>query len=216
MVQPMSTAFNYGDGGWIANRPMTTGSAPSMTNFIRWAAAVGCILTAGTGGQQILEYLKEGSGPLVHWTKRNEITEAIKLRTPGEDIQKIREVMGPAISDLAGVFGVSRQSIYNWISGEQVADGNARKLADLARACDLLESSGLSNTRVLLKRKFANGRTLLGVVEHGGSASEAAVLLLRILKSEESQRLRMHKLFAARPRSMATADFDLPASNDVA
>ena len=123
-------------------------------------------------------------------------------------------MLNPAISDLATTFGVSRQSIYNWLNGEPVAQENAAKLRDLAHAADVLAHAGAAVDAALLKRKFSKGRTLLQMALAGESVRDAALLLVQIHKRETSQRERMNARFANRVKTSATADFDLPASND--
>jgi transcriptional regulator with XRE-family HTH domain len=137
------------------------------------------------------------------------------VRRPAEDLARIREVLKPAVSDLATTFGVSRQSVYNWLNGEQVAEENAAKLQDLAQAADVLAHEGIAVNAALLKRKFANGRTLLQVAQAGGSTRDAALQLVHIHKREATQRERMAARFANRGKTAPSADFDLPsASND--
>ncbi|MCG9047088.1 hypothetical protein [Laribacter hongkongensis] len=136
------------------------------------------------------------------------------VRTPSENLTRIREVLNPAVSDLATTFGVSRQSVYNWLNGEPVAEENAAKLQDLAQAADVLAHEGVTVNAALLKRKFANGKTLMQVAQAGESARDAALMLVQIHKREAVQRERMNTRFANRVKTSATADFDLPASND--
>ncbi|PTB27771.1 hypothetical protein C9I56_16280 [Paraburkholderia caribensis] len=120
------------------------------------------------------------------------------------------------MSDLATTLGVSRQSVYNWLNGEQVADENAARLQDLAQAADVLDHEGIAVNAALLKRKFANGRTLMQVAQAGESARDAALVLVQIHRRETAQRERMNARFADRAKTPATADFDLPPSNDQA
>ena len=68
----------------------------------------------------------------------------------------------------------------------------------------------------LLKRKFANGRTLMQVAQAGESARNAALVLVQVRKRESVQRERMSARFANRAKTPASSDFDLPASNDYA
>jgi transcriptional regulator with XRE-family HTH domain len=144
-----------------------------------------------------------------------EVVEVGAVRSPSEDLTRIREVLKPAVSDLATTLGVSRQSVYNWLNGETVADENAAKLQDLAQAADVLAHEGVAVNAALLKRKFANGRTLLQVAQAGESARDAALQLVQIHKRETAQRERMAARFANRAKTPASADFDLPsASND--
>ena len=131
-----------------------------------------------------------------------------------DDLARIREVLKPAVSDLASTLGVSRQSVYNWINGETIADGNAAKLQDLAEAADLLALEGVTVNAALLKRKFSNGRTLMQVAQSGGSAKEASRQLAHIHKQETAQYKRMESRFANRARTAPSADFDLPSAND--
>ncbi|MDN7945967.1 hypothetical protein QZM79_18320 [Burkholderia multivorans] len=138
------------------------------------------------------------------------------VRTPVEDLARIREVLRPAVSDLAATLGVSRQSVYNWLNGEQVADENAARLRDLAQAADVLAREGVDVNAALLKRKFANGRTLMQVAQAGESARDAALVLVQIHKREAVQRERMNARLSNRARTPATADFDLPPSNEQA
>ncbi|HMN94036.1 MAG TPA: hypothetical protein PKC60_12475 [Hydrogenophaga sp.] len=142
------------------------------------------------------------------------MAEVAPIRTPAEDLARIREVLKPAVSDLATTLGVSRQSVYNWLNGEPVADENAVKLQDLAQAADVLDHEGLKINASLLKRKFANGRTLLQVAQAGESARHAALQLVHIHKQEAAQRERMALRFANRRKTAPSADFDLPSASD--
>jgi transcriptional regulator with XRE-family HTH domain len=168
----------------------------------------------GTGGHLSLEHIQRGGQQAFYATPAVEVAEVDNMRTPAEDLARIREVLRPAVSDLATTLGVSRQSVYNWLNGEQVADENAARLQDLAQAADVLAHEGVTMNAALLKRKFANGRTLMQVAQAGGSARDAALMLVQIHKREAAQRERMNARFANRVKTPATADFDLPLSHD--
>ncbi len=211
----MGAATTY--GGWITDRSTATGGTFSLIHMVGWAAAVGAALTGiGTGGELSLEHLQRTTRGEQHAAPLAEVAMGEHIRTPSENLSRIREVLNPGVSDLATTFSVSRQSVYNWINGEQVADENAAKLQDLAQAADVLAHVGVTVNAALLKRKFANGRTLLQVSQVGESAREAALLLVQIHKRETTQRERINSRFANRAKTPATADFDLSASNDQA
>ena len=55
---------------------------------------------------------------------------------------------------------------------------------------------------------------LMQVAQAGESARDAALMLIHIHRREAVQRERMNARFANRTKSTASADFDLPASND--
>lgn len=209
----MSTAMTY--GGWITHRPAATGVTSTLVRLVGLATAAGAVLTSiGTGGELSLEHLQRRAQQVQHMVSVVEVAEVEQIRSPSKNLSRIREVLNPAVSDLATTFGVSRQSVYNWLNGEPVADENAAKLQDLAEASDVLAHEGVSINAALLKRKFAYGRTLLQVAQAGESARDAALVLTQILKREAVQREHMNVRFANRARTPASADFDLPASSD--
>jgi transcriptional regulator with XRE-family HTH domain len=177
--------------------------------------AAGAALTGiGTGGELSMEHLQRSARQAQLMVPVVEVADVERVRTPSENLSRIRDVLNPAVSNLATTFGVSRQSVYNWLNGEPVADENAAKLHDLAQAADVLAHEGVRSNAALLKRKFANGRTLMQVAQAGESAREAALALIQIHKREAVQRERMNARFANRAKTPASVDFDLPASND--
>lgn len=231
----MSASMTY--GGWVAsNSAGTCYSASShagyqreavecsstatnvSSRFVRWlgcVAAAGAALTGvGTGGELLIKHLQRSTHLMQHMAPVAEVAEVAPVRTPAEDLARIREVLKPAVSDLATTFGVSRQSVYNWLNGEPLADENATKLQDLAQAADVIAHEGVSINAAQLKRKFANGRTLLQVAQAGESARDAALQLVHIHKRETAQRERMAARFANRAKAPPSADFDLPSADD--
>lgn len=209
----MSTAMTY--GGWVTDRPAATGVSSTVVRLVGWMTAAGAVLTGiGTGGELSIAHLQRSAHEMHHMAPVVEVADVAPVRTPAEDLVRIREVLKPAVSDLATTFGVSRQSVYNWLNGEPVAEENAAKLQDLAQAADVLDHEGITVNAALLKRKFANGRTLLQVAQAGESARDAALQLVHIHKREAAQRERMAARFANRPKTAPSADFDLPSAND--
>lgn len=196
------------------NRPRGTGANFNFTHIISPKAflMVAAVRTGGTLTPECLPQYLVKARPHEHSfvASHNQ-----GFRSAKEDLDRIREVLKPAISDLANILGVSRQSIYNWINGEAVAEENAAKLQDLAQAADILDAAGVTVNGSLLRRKFSKGRTLFQVAQAGDSAAAAARLLVEIHKHEDIQRKRLQELAQLKPKGRpATADFDLPAPND--
>lgn len=202
-------------GGWVSERPTATGVTSSVVRIVGWVAAAGAVLVGiGTGSEPSLINLGRNSEQTPYALTTIDAVGGNRVRTPFENLLHIREALRPAVSDLALTFGVSRQSVYNWLNGEPVSVQNSAKLQDLAGAADVLNQEGIVVNSALLKRKFASGRTLFEVAQVGESAREAALLLVQVQRSEETQRVRMNRRFVNRATTPATADFDLPASND--
>ena len=135
-------------------------------------------------------------------------------RTPAEDIARIREIFSPAVSELAKVFSVSRQTIYNWLNGEQPIFAHTDKLHDFALAADIFAETSIPMTGTLLKRNIIEGKSLLDIVYEGGSARDAARLLKQIVLHEISQREKLSARFAGRTTTIRSADSDLIEEND--
>jgi transcriptional regulator with XRE-family HTH domain len=198
-----------GNYDWANFQTNKTGSITSLTS------AAFILATVGTGGMITPEYFHQYVAKTRPQAHTFASLDARGFRTPKEDLDRIREFLKPAVSDLANILGVSRQSIYNWINGEAVAEENAAKLQDLAEAADILDAAGVTINGSLLRRKFSKGRTLFQVAQAGDSAAAAARLLVEIHKHEDIQRKRLQELAQLRPKGRpATADFDLPAPND--
>lgn len=207
----MNTGITYArTGGWF--KPST---ASGVCLGLMMLTAVTGKPIAGTGAEQTLNQRQQNNSLRVFSATVNEMDPVVTYRSPGEDLARIREVLKPAVSDLATAFGVSRQTIYNWINGEQVADANATKLADLAKAAEMLVEAGVTINASLLKRRFVNGKTLLQVVQAGESVTGAAKLMVHIHQREKAQREQIASQFANRKNTPATADFDLPEANDL-
>lgn len=211
----MSATTSYSYGGWVRVTTPATGVSSTVVRLVGWVTAASAALASiGTGGELLAKHLQGSNSQTLHVVPAFEPAEVTARRSPTQNLKRIREVLNPAVSDLATTLGVSRQSVYNWLNGDTVADENAAKLEDLAHAAEVLVAEGVTVNAALLKRKFFEGQTLLQVVQAGKSARDAALMLARIHKREAAQRERMSARFHNRAKTPATADFDLPMASD--
>lgn len=158
----------------------------------------------GTGGQQTVEFYTlrgaKGYAYPVDCRRPSSENDASPIRTSVEDLGLIRKVLRPAVTDLAVAIGVSRQAVYDWQNGKPIAAENAARLADLARAADVIEEEGLTSTPQLLRRPIAGGKTLFELVREGGSAEGAAKNLAGRVRRELEQRQMLAARLAYRKR----------------
>lgn len=90
------------------------------------------------------------------------------IRSAAEHLANIRQVLNPAIADLATVFGVSRQAIYKWIGGETTPeDDKLERIRALSLAADAFQKAAVTRASSLLKMKAFEGRSLLDLVAFG-------------------------------------------------
>jgi transcriptional regulator with XRE-family HTH domain len=100
------------------------------------------------------------------------------LRSASDHLANIRQVLNPAIADLAAVFGVSRQAIYKWIGGEATPEPDKfERIRALSHAADAFRDAGITRAPALLKMKAFEGRSLLDLVA-AGQISPSHVRLL--------------------------------------
>lgn len=181
------------------------------------AAVLACAFIVGTGGLMTQEYFQhrgERGYPSSHirLAPPNVITS---LRRPDENIERIRAVFKPSVADVANMFAVSRQTVYNWMAGDRPTVESADRLEDLAKAADLVAAHGLATSAYLLKRKIRGGKTLLDLVREGGSAQDAAGALVRIALNEASQRARLQSKLTGRQVAKGDiSDFGVPMLNE--
>ena len=90
------------------------------------------------------------------------------IRSAAEHLANIRQVLNPAIVDLATVFGVSRQAIYKWIGGESTPeDHKLERIRSLSLAADAFQKAGVTRASSLVKMKAFESRSLMDLVAAG-------------------------------------------------
>lgn len=169
-------------------------------------------MQAGTGGVETLTYCSEtlayysqrsGIGYPVAVQKASEKVTALAMRDAASDLVHIKNSLRLSVSTLSRVLGVSRQAIYDWQAGKAVAAENAERLADLARAADVLIEANVEPSAQLLRRAISSGKGLLDLIGDGVSAEASALKLVDIIRNEVRQRERLRARLAGR----SPADF---------
>lgn len=90
------------------------------------------------------------------------------LRSAADHLANIRQVLNPAIADLATVFGVSRQAIYKWIGGEATPEPDKFEwIRALSHAADAFRDAGITRASSMLKMKAFEGRSLMDLAAAG-------------------------------------------------
>jgi len=206
-------------GGWIPQNG--TGSlAGGVSRLIVIGAS--CLTFAfapigniGTGGSLTPENLikrHERGGYKLSYSESTYVLQESVPRTPSENVARIREVLKPAVTEVASLFGVSRQTIYDWQNGAQPTQANAGKLEDLAAAADVFVAEGISVTPYLLKRRIAGGKTVFEVFRDGGDTENAARQLAQMVLRESNQRRILEARMAGRKlQKIDYSDAGVPA-----
>jgi transcriptional regulator with XRE-family HTH domain len=160
-------------------------------------------MEVGTGGAATFVYVRNRGNkgyPFAAYAWSGLVADVIVGPTVIENISRIRAVLNPTVTDLAGTLGVSRQAIYDWQAGKPIAAENAIRLSDLARAADLFAVEGLRGTSQALRRPIKNGKNFFELVKEGSPADSAARGLIEIVRSEFHQREALRNRLAGRKR----------------
>jgi hypothetical protein len=137
-----------------------------------------------------------------------------------EDLSKryvklIDEIQGGfdrTFSRLPTVFGVSRQTLYNWRKGETPKPQHEAKLAQLAAAAREFAKVNLTPTSAMLDRTVADGKSFLTLLAEGADGVSTARTLIRIVQRGLISRARLEKALEGVPaRPTEPSDFSAPA-----
>ena len=158
--------------------------------------------SAGTGGFEGVRYILDRSG--------YRLFELISLIPPenntsvtlyAELVQEIREGFGRTLSHLPAVFGVSRQTLYNWASGEHPKVQHQAKLVQLAEAAKAFKEARVKPTALMLDRTISKGQSFVELLSKGADGREMAQKLIRISQRGASAREKLDALLGERGKS---------------
>lgn len=121
-------------------------------------------------------------------------------RTSADDVRRVLEIMKPSVKDLASLFEVSRQTIYNWMNGDEPKAEQAERLSALATVADIVAAENVSDRSRLLKRAGTGGSSLWDVVKEGGDIIEFARQLVHLAHVERGKMQKLNERFAHRRR----------------
>lgn len=177
------------------------------SRWIRRSHAVVALLV-GTGGIATPGYIAERGDrgyrlPGIEYANLRDRSLRALSRTTSQNLHRIREAFSPSIMQLAALFRVSRQAIYNWQAGQAISEKNKTKLEELADVADMLEEAGLAESRAITQRKLPGGKTFFQAIYGGESAKSAGIRFASMMKEESEQRARMALRLGKRTRKSA-------------
>ena len=187
---------------------------------IRNFTSITCAFVTGTLGLVTPEYFAQRDAT---WNWPFSLVSAGS--TAAGDVQnptaqalfRIREIFKLTITELAALFGVSRQTVYDWQSGKGISAVRADRLDEISRTADLFVGSGLSISQRTLRRKLPGGKTLFDVIREGGPVEEATRNLIQVLRHEIEQRRALDARLRNRKRApIDQTDLGIPALDEEA
>lgn len=166
----------------------------------------------GTGGAATQQFWAQELGYRPHVV----VVPAASILTPiaaphVTQMHQVRHAFGRTMSRLPEVFGVSRQTLYNWLNGETPKTIHQERLHQLAAAAAVFEHMGVKPTTTMLDRSLAGGQSFLQLMAAGADGDTTARQLLRIHGQQASARAKLDALLGTRKGQPSASDLGTPA-----
>ncbi|MFS2099411.1 hypothetical protein ACCC97_10645 [Variovorax sp. Varisp85] len=164
---------------------------------------------AGTGGVETQDFyiLRTGYRPF-------EVVVQLSLnggRPFAKQMEAVKAGFGRTMSRLPTVFGVSRQTLYNWLDGETPKLQHREKLSALVDAAAEFKRRSFVPTSAALDRKLVRGKSFLDLLAEGANGTAVAKQLMDIETRGQSARSKLDALLGGRRARLDAADIGSPS-----
>lgn len=170
-----------------------TSVAASRRNSIKSAARTAAVfigLFIGTGSnaapliaERTSQYTKSKEASAQVATKNSQ-AQVVDLRSPSQHLENIRSVFSFPISEVASVFGVTRQSIYKWLGGTSAPEvENLSRISELSHLADRFAAEGVTRPGDVMRMKAFGGRSILDMMKSGDSYADYIPVLIEEAKA---------------------------------
>lgn len=175
-----------------------------------------CFGRSGTGGVEDGRFANSRQGYSPYAILKVQLAAAQDTYAPYTDLMKeVKAGFGRTMSHLPVVFGVSRQTLYNWLNGETPKDQHQDKLVQLAAAARVFAEAGFKPTALSLDRTVAQGKSFAELIGQGADGKETAERLIRIEKRGTAAREKLDALLGDRtPSRPDVSDMGRAALNE--
>jgi hypothetical protein len=174
----------------------------------------------GTGGIETEAFYRQQIG-----YRMFDVVEALKSSTAdqapvdqGQFADMMREIkngFGRTMSRLPEVFGVSRQTLYNWLDGDTPKPSQQARLRQLARAARMFTEVGFKPNSLALDRTVSQGKSLLQLLSEGADGRETAKKLVRIIQRGVDSRSKLDELLGGRKIRLEASDIGAPSLDEI-
>lgn len=167
---------------------------------------------AGTGGIADAAFVRDAYGYQLFQVLQQ---PNLCVETPfAKLMEQVKAGFGRTLSRLPAVFGVSRQTLYNWLEGETPKPVHHERIRHLADAAKLFQHLGVKPTTLMLERNLAKGKSFLELMAEGADGKETAKQLIRVVQRGGESRAKLDALLGGRKTVMSPADFGAQALDE--
>lgn len=166
----------------------------------------------GTGGLPLVALVQSDIGysmvPVV-------VAVPQAVDTPFADLMQVVQAgFGRTMSSLPGVFGVSRQTLYNWLKGETPKVVYQERIRELAKAASLFQDLGFVSTTQALSRVLMDGKSFLQLVAEGADGKDMAKKLVSLIRRGDDSRAKLTALVGGRRAELTAYDIGAPSLDE--
>lgn len=128
---------------------------------------------------------------------------------------EVRRAFGRTFSRLPAVFGVSRQTLYNWLDGEMPNERHQERIVQLAEAARVFSVALFTPDAASLTRTLSRGKSFLELMSDGAEGRDAAQKLMALSQRSRASRAHIDAALAdIRAGAAARPSFSAPALNE--
>jgi hypothetical protein len=171
--------------------------------------------TPGTGGNSSVDLIRSHFGyraPFSIIEQHDDPPAGAAAPSCAHLMQEVISGFGRTLSRLPVVFGVSRQTLYNWRDGERPKEVHQAKLMQLAAAARTFSAAPFTPTSPMLDRTVAQGKSFLALLAEGADGADAATRLMRIVQRDRAADARFDAALPRGPKiRLTTSDFGAKA-----
>lgn len=135
---------------------------------------------AGTGGIECTYTYRDRPGytPFVVIVEAESAPES----SFADAMRVVQSGFGRTLSSLNEIFGVSRQTLYNWLNGEIPKEQHHHKLVQLTAAARVFSENGFKVTSNMLLRTVSGGKSFVQLIGAGADGAKTAENLIKIVQ----------------------------------
>lgn len=174
----------YGITGSTTSRSSGTGgvarAARTAAIVIAFFLGTGSV-QAAPGVERLNSYFKPKQETKFTVAEKGKLKAvSLDFRGPNEHLDNIKSVLNLPVSEMASLFGVTRQSIYKWTGNQATPDDeNLAKIAELSQLADLFKEAQVSRPLDMVKMKAFQGKSVLDLFKGGEPFMHLATVLVK-------------------------------------
>jgi transcriptional regulator with XRE-family HTH domain len=170
---------------------------------------------AGTGGVESADYYRRMYLLQIGYQAVLVVPVQPPEPAPYVDLmQEIKSGFGRTMTRLPEVFGVSRQTLYNWLNGETPKPAHQEKLRQLAEAARMFSALGFKPTSLALDRTISRGKSLLQLLGEGEDGRKSANKLVSIVQRGNEAKAKLDELLDGRKARLEASHMGTPSLDE--